>query len=164
MFSQLAVPRCEQTELLWVVSNWEKAFRAPRPILSYSDCLINPDRHFYVGLECALCVLVCLCVHTAVLSCCCWKQSCLCLPPSLPSFETWPRADLLILSPSLPTVPGPMLHQPVRAQLHCLCSDHHPPKHRHSPRLNHGRHLIEHKEMHRGLKLDKCWQEQGFAP
>lgn len=80
--------------------------------------------------------------------------------PSVPSFETWPRADLLILSPSLPTA----LHQSVRAQLHCLCSDHHPPKHRHSPHLNHGRHLTEHKEMHRGLKLDKCWQEQGFAP
>lgn len=86
MFYQPAVPRCEQTELLRAVANWEKAFRVPRLTLPYSDCPeIQSDRHFYMGLECALCVLVFPCVHTAVVSCYCWKQPGLCVPPSFSS-------------------------------------------------------------------------------
>lgn len=115
MFSQQAVPTCAQTELPWAVSNREKVFRSPRLILSFSDWPLiwsqtgssTLDRH-------ALCVFLCasspVCAHAAGVSCNCWKQPCLSLPPFPPfcSFfgkagkelftacgETWPRAELL---------------------------------------------------------------------
>lgn len=67
-----------------------------------SDRLLCTEPH-------SVCVVLCLCAHTAGVYRCCWKQSCLSLPHFLPfcsilgngekelitaCSETWPRAEL----------------------------------------------------------------------
>lgn len=108
IFSQPALPRCDDTELLWCLSIWKKAWRTPRLILSYAGWpLIQSDRHFCVGLGCTLCVLVCLCAHGAGVFVLGNNHICV----SLLLFfrkevktlfttcsETWPQAELLTMS------------------------------------------------------------------